>query len=191
MTRGIYRIRCTYSERWYVGRSENVESRWYEHRYYLNQGLHENLYLQRAWNKYGEESFEFEMVEEVLEGELQSIEQAYLDAFWGTGWLFNMNSKSDGGQEKCLEGCDCKRHFVGNEVREKLRTRNIERGIRPPDPTGRSPSVETRERRRQSMIGKNTKYRGKTYEEIYGDRAEDERSKRTFGRGKRERTASD
>jgi group I intron endonuclease len=40
---------------------------------------HGNSHLQRSWNKYGENSFRFEIVEELPTSQLQSVEQQYLD----------------------------------------------------------------------------------------------------------------
>jgi group I intron endonuclease len=49
------------------------------HKYYLNQNNHQNPHLQRAWNKYGPDNFEFIVVEEVSPDKLLVAEQKYLD----------------------------------------------------------------------------------------------------------------
>ena len=61
---GIYSIRSTKSNRIYVGSSKNIFLRWSMHRSMLRSGKHGNIILQRAWNKYGEDSFEFKVLEE-------------------------------------------------------------------------------------------------------------------------------
>jgi group I intron endonuclease len=48
----------------YVGVTKrHHEERWYEHLYTLRNGCHENIRLQNAYNKYGEQAFEFKIRE--------------------------------------------------------------------------------------------------------------------------------
>lgn len=84
MTSGIYLIRCQETGKVYVGSSRNIETRWNQHKQLLAKGKHHSIKLQNAWNKYGENKFEFLIVEEVVDGILPFIEQAWinkLDAF--------------------------------------------------------------------------------------------------------------
>jgi group I intron endonuclease len=60
---GIYCIKNTIDNRQYIGLSRDIRRRWNEHRSELRSNQHDNIYLQRAWNKYGEESFSFDIVE--------------------------------------------------------------------------------------------------------------------------------
>jgi len=76
---GIYAIVNTVNGRRYVGRASNIRTRCNSHRYYLRAGKHDNQHLQRAWNKYGEESFRFVVLEYILPEFLLDIEQKYLD----------------------------------------------------------------------------------------------------------------
>ncbi len=60
---GIYAI---YLEdgRCYVGSTaQSFKKRWAEHRQRLNRGSHPNIHLRRAWEKYGEASFQFCVLE--------------------------------------------------------------------------------------------------------------------------------
>jgi group I intron endonuclease len=59
---GIYEIRNKLNRHKYIGSSVDIESRWEDHKRMLRGGCHYNIYLQRAWNKYGEENFEFKIV---------------------------------------------------------------------------------------------------------------------------------
>ena len=61
----IYQIRNIANNKIYIGSTNNVRKRWNNHRSKLNNGKHENQYLQLAWQKYGENSFEFTIIEEV------------------------------------------------------------------------------------------------------------------------------
>lgn len=60
---GIYRIYCKTEDRSYIGQSRNLRERLYHHKYYLNKNTSHHILLQRAWDKYGEEDFTFEVLE--------------------------------------------------------------------------------------------------------------------------------
>jgi group I intron endonuclease len=62
---GIYTIENTVNGHVYVGSSSDYVTRRREHLYYLRHGKHHSAYLQRAFNKYGEEAFIFRLIEEV------------------------------------------------------------------------------------------------------------------------------
>jgi group I intron endonuclease len=81
MTVGIYVIRCKTTNKAYIGSSKNIRLRWNAHRYKLRKGIHHSKKLQHAWNKYGEESFEFIVAEEVIDGLLSVFEQIYINKF--------------------------------------------------------------------------------------------------------------
>lgn len=76
---GIYRITCTITGKFYIGSSTNLQERLYNHLNQLHRNDHRNDHLQRAWNKYGEESFIFEVIELVLPAFLLEREQYWLD----------------------------------------------------------------------------------------------------------------
>lgn len=78
---GIYRIACISTGKVYVGSAVNLRARWKGHRKALRKNEHHSPTLQRAWNKYGEENFVFEILELVLFPEmLTAREQHWLDA---------------------------------------------------------------------------------------------------------------
>ncbi len=64
MATGVYCIQNIRDGKMYVGSAAvSLAKRLTSHRYYLNKGTHKNEHLQRAWNKYGSESFEFDVLE--------------------------------------------------------------------------------------------------------------------------------
>lgn len=65
MTQGIYRIRNTCTGSCYIGSSAQIEIRLASHKRALKRNANQSLKLQRAWNKYGECYFVFEMLEAV------------------------------------------------------------------------------------------------------------------------------
>jgi group I intron endonuclease len=79
-TTGIYIIRNLTNGNCYVGSSVDINKRWGRHRKSLHKGNHHSIYLQRAWNTHGEDSFNFYVAEECECGELISREQWYIDA---------------------------------------------------------------------------------------------------------------
>lgn len=63
--KGIYRIRNTLNNNSYIGSSKDLDKRFKTHIRTLRNFTHHNIYLQRAFNKYGEDAFVFECLEEV------------------------------------------------------------------------------------------------------------------------------
>ena len=60
---GIYKITNTLLNKVYVGCASNIRMRWNGHLHDLRQEKHPNSYLQKAWSKYGESNFKFEIIE--------------------------------------------------------------------------------------------------------------------------------
>lgn len=76
---GIYKIRNLINGKIYVGSTQDFSFRKKEHFWELKNNKHYNQYLQRAFNKYGEENFVFEILEECNIENLLVREQYYLD----------------------------------------------------------------------------------------------------------------
>ena len=83
--KGVYKITNKINGKIYIGSTFSnggFEKRWYTHKNLLKRNKHYNKILQNSWNKYGEDSFEFEIIEIVLTKEDILIkEQYYLDLF--------------------------------------------------------------------------------------------------------------
>ena len=78
---GVYRITNLINGKFYIGSSANIGQRWEQHLYRLRNNKHENPYLQKAWNKYGESNFQFEVIEECNSSDQYQREQHYLDLY--------------------------------------------------------------------------------------------------------------
>ena len=79
---GIYRITCTANNKSYIGSSVNILERWREHISHLRAGIHHSVYLQRCYNKYGEDSIKFEVLailENFSEELLRLVEFVYIE----------------------------------------------------------------------------------------------------------------
>jgi group I intron endonuclease len=64
---GIYKIENLANGKVYIGSSARIGARWVMHRSQLRNKKHHSITLQRAWDKYGEAMFVFEIIEHVPE----------------------------------------------------------------------------------------------------------------------------
>lgn len=94
---GIYCFLNKENNKRYIGGTTNLYNRTNQHIKGLRANRHENEYLQNAFNKYGEESFEFKVLEEYMNNKdldfknfLLFREQIYLDRFTTKGVDYNM-----------------------------------------------------------------------------------------------------
>jgi group I intron endonuclease len=93
---GVYSITHKASGRFYVGQSRHMGRRFGSHKNLLRRGTHHSIYLQRAWNLYGESAFEFVRLKscDTIDDALKE-EQRILDEMFSTGVLFNMDKSND------------------------------------------------------------------------------------------------
>lgn len=121
MTSGIYRIRNKQNNHSYIGSSKNIEKRFIAHKNALKRNDGENIILQRAWDKYGSDSFEFEIIEEMkdsIKEDLLFLEQTYLD---NTNYDSSYNIGSANG------GDHISNHPNNSEIRKKISEGGIKR----------------------------------------------------------------
>jgi group I intron endonuclease len=90
---GIYEIKNKATGKSYIGSSKQIQKRWEQHLLALRKGIHHSVLLQRAWNKYGEDCFEFSVKEECEERQLLEREQQYLN----TKPEYNIGAQASGG----------------------------------------------------------------------------------------------
>jgi group I intron endonuclease len=76
---GIYKISCLATNDFYIGSSVSIKARFNRHKSDLRKNRHSSPILQNAYNKYGENSFVFEIIELCDRSELIKKEQYYLD----------------------------------------------------------------------------------------------------------------
>lgn len=82
MKTGIYVIMDVLSGKKYVGSAAtDLRKRWVDHRRLLDQGKHHSSYLQRAWNKYGEGAFRFQVLMFCHPSQCIRFEQLWIDCF--------------------------------------------------------------------------------------------------------------
>ena len=120
---GVYGIFNTETRKVYVGQSCNVARRFAKHRAAPRAGRHINKHLQAAWGQYGEDSFEFRVIELVPEALLNPREVSWIDFYKAADPAFGYN-KTYGG--------DGGRGQLTPEVREKIAAANRGR-VTPPE----------------------------------------------------------
>ncbi len=80
MQAGIYKIENVCNGHIYIGSSKDIEARWHRHKLDLMANRHHNPYLQRAWNKYGDNAFVFIVLEHLNDVSLlYEYEQIWID----------------------------------------------------------------------------------------------------------------
>lgn len=96
---GIYCIENKITNKKYIGKSVNIYERWRQHKIFLRHNKHHNKYLQFAWNKYGENTFDFYIIEECIEDELNDKEIFYIQKYDSTNNIYgyNLTDGGDGG----------------------------------------------------------------------------------------------
>lgn len=78
---GVYLIHCQTTKKNYVGSAAfSLKQRWSRHINDLNKNKHCNRFLQRSWNKYGQNAFLFIVLEECEVNGCIKLEQKYVDA---------------------------------------------------------------------------------------------------------------
>lgn len=76
---GIYKITNKVNGKFYIGQSSNIASRFQVHKSLLSRGKSHNPHLQSSWNKYGKDSFLFEVLCLVDTNNLDLYEQILVD----------------------------------------------------------------------------------------------------------------
>ena len=97
---GIYMIRCKINNKIYIGRSKNIKDRWKQHKKELRNNKHCNKNIQKDWNKYGQDNFEFNIIVECEEDKLNELERKYINEYKSCGFGYNMTfGKDENGAE--------------------------------------------------------------------------------------------
>jgi len=118
----LYEIRNKKTNFRYIGCSKVYENRWRRHLRDLNANSHHNTHLQRAWNKYGEDLFEFSVIKSVESEEIMFLEESEIIS--NSDNLYNI---ADGGYGGDL----FTNHPNKEDYRKKLSLAQIERNKDP------------------------------------------------------------
>jgi group I intron endonuclease len=155
----IYSIKNTLTDKFYIGSAINFDSRKNQHLSQLRNNTHGNFKLQKSFNKYGESSFLFNILEHVIDVNLLiKREQYYIDTLLP---FFNI-AKIAG------SSLGIKRT---NEFKKKIGLTKNRLGKLASDETRKNISIaqkkrfeNTEEKKRMSLISKgNTFFKGKKH----------------------------
>lgn len=141
---GIYIIKNKINNKCYIGKSINIENRLqYGHLKLLNNNKHYNKYLQDSWNKYGNINFEFNIVEECKEKELNQKEKYWINYYKSNDREhgYNLTIGGDG------------LNNPSREVRKKISIYQ----------TGKCLSYETKKKISNALSGNNNPFYGKKH----------------------------
>ena len=124
---GIYAIICVKTCKFYIGQSNNVRKRIWEHDHFLKNGTHCNPYLKAAWIKYGENSFRA-IVLEYCNRELMENRERFWISFYKSnqkkfGYNIYFGSAGNGFKKSSSEETKLKisKALKGRKITEKER----------------------------------------------------------------------
>ena len=115
---GVYLILNLCNNNFYIGSSNNFIKRKRAHFYKLKNNKHDNIHLQRAFNLYGKENFEFIIVELLIKEDLKAFEQLFLDEWFGKLECYNLYQTAEGPlnykhTQKFKD--NCAKRMIGND----------------------------------------------------------------------------
>ena len=147
---GIYMIKCNPTGKYIIGETGNVKKRLNYHIQDLKGNRHKNPYLQKAWNKYGEDKFSYHVLEYCDFSECKIREDYYCKLYDSHNYNKGFNLRPT--------GLDLKNKFsqeTKNKIKESLRTsekfknRDTGKGMR-----GKKHSEETKLKISEAHKGK-------------------------------------
>lgn len=98
---GIYCIINIINHKRYIGASKNVKSRMEHHRVILKSGNGVNWYLQKEYDQFGKDKFEYIILEECAKENLYSRELYFINYYQtnNTNYGYNLSTKNIGALE--------------------------------------------------------------------------------------------
>lgn len=117
---GIYGIVNKINSNTYVGQtSQSFQRRYWHHCWKLKDNSHDNIHLQQAWNKYGEENFQFIVLEVVTDKSLlDDLEIQYISDFKEKGKSYNM--LLGGGGRRGFKMSEHTKELIGKKNRQHM-----------------------------------------------------------------------
>lgn len=171
MIGGIYIIVNILNNHCYIGSSVNIQGRLNEHFRMLRSNHHYNTHIQHAYNKYGDEAFEVELLEECDTFELLEFEQYFMDIIkpeynecpYAGGGSVPGRIASEETKEKIRQyrlgyshtnetKIKCGRTFLGHHHTDEAKAKISRANVGHKHNVGRHHTDETKEKHRQSAL---------------------------------------
>ena len=150
---GIYSIINTVNNKRYIGSSNKIYRRIFQHRTDLENGMHHSGHLQKSFNKYGIQNFKVEILEIVCDlSIIEERERFYVNLFQSTMWEFGYNLTSG--------GAGCPDRKLSSETKRKIGESNKGKKMSPESRIrisiagkGRKHTEETKKKMSESRKG--------------------------------------
>ena len=183
----IYKITNKSNGKFYIGSTLDFSKRKKKHLKELRLNKHHNIFLQRAYNLYGEDKFIFTCKEIKIENrlELQNIEERYINFCWNSKKLYNVSKKGCGGDLVSYHpnnkeirqklSIAAKRYYANMTDEKKEFFSKMKRGDKNPnyrhkwDDDKKKKASERMKKKSENGELYNAQIKGRTYEEIYGE----------------------
>lgn len=175
---GIYCIENKINHKKYIGQSINIYDRWNKHKSELNHNKHDNDYLQKSWNKYGNENFLFFVLEECLKDDLNMKEIYYINKYNTLNQEYGYNLKEGGSSGKISEYSNekkkqsLKKAYENKKLREERKKYALYQWSNPEIKNkimgenngmyGKTHTEETRQKIREKALGRESSQKNKT-----------------------------
>lgn len=92
---GIYGIINVEEKKIYIGKSTDIERRWKEHQNKLSKGTHHNKALQKSYDIYGADAFQYKVIELVPENHYSFVELEYINKYAKKNKAYNVYGDKD------------------------------------------------------------------------------------------------
>lgn len=93
----VYKLICTANKRFYIGSAADFAQRKKRHLRDLRAGTHINIFLQRTFDKYGEATFKWKLINVNSLAEARALEQHYIDKHSQSKRCMNIGKSASGG----------------------------------------------------------------------------------------------
>ena len=149
---GIYKISCDKVSVVYIGQSIDIYTRWKQHKTQLKHNRHTNSYLQNIYNKYGVDTFNYEVLEVCSLKNIDERERFWISFYGGVESKRNCNWESGGHHHKKFSIELKQRQSLSHKGQHSSPNTEFQKGIIPWN-KGKKTSEESKEKLRASHLG--------------------------------------
>lgn len=151
---GIYCITCHTTNKKYIGQSKRIEERIRDHIYELKNNKHKNIFLQRAWNFYGEDAFCFSILCNCSEFELDKKEREYITKYKTTEDKLGYNLTSGGNINSTFTETSKIKLSISHKGKTRTLESRIKQSITNTGRIGYKKSEDTKRKISNSLLGR-------------------------------------